>query len=92
MGFRKCTVSYCDVNGVEHSVEVSADSLYEAVAQGLRVFRENDAPVSSRADMLTPSNLQQALTRPCHWINIPHRRRVMCLRSRRQCITASVLV
>lgn len=30
------------MNGVEHSVEVSADSLYEAVAQGLRVFREND--------------------------------------------------
>ncbi len=26
----------------EHSVEVTADSLYEAVAQGLRVFREND--------------------------------------------------
>src|SRR5712692_4491649 len=37
-----CTVSYCDLNGVEHAVEVMADSLYEAVAQGLRVFREND--------------------------------------------------
>jgi len=35
-------VSYCDLNGVEHAVEVTADSLYEAVAQGLRVFREND--------------------------------------------------
>lgn len=31
-----------DPNGVEHTVEVSADSLYEAVAQGLRVFRESD--------------------------------------------------
>ena len=28
--------------GVEHVIEVTADSLYEAVAQGLRVFREND--------------------------------------------------
>jgi len=37
-----CKVSYCDLNGVEHTVEVSAESLYEAVAQGLRVFREND--------------------------------------------------
>ena len=35
-------MSYCDLNGVEHAVEVTADSLYEAVAQGLRVFREND--------------------------------------------------
>jgi hypothetical protein len=42
MGLRKCRVSYCDPSGVEHVVEVTADSLYEAVAQGLRVFREND--------------------------------------------------
>jgi hypothetical protein len=42
VGLRRCRVSYCDLNGVEHSVEVSAESLYEAVAQGLRVFREND--------------------------------------------------
>jgi hypothetical protein len=28
--------------GVEHTVDVTADSLYEAVAQGLRVFRQND--------------------------------------------------
>ncbi len=35
-------MSYCDLNDVEHAVEVSAGSLYEAVAQGLRVFREND--------------------------------------------------
>jgi hypothetical protein len=42
VGLRKCKVSYCDPSGVEHTVEVTADSLYEAVAQGLRVFREND--------------------------------------------------
>src|SRR5713101_2218106 len=42
VGARTCTVSYCDLNGVEHAVEVTADSLYEAVAQRLRVFREND--------------------------------------------------
>ena len=35
-------MSYCDPNGVEHTVEVTADLLYEAVARGLRVFREND--------------------------------------------------
>jgi hypothetical protein len=31
-----------DLQGCEHTVEVTANSLYEAVAQGLRVFREND--------------------------------------------------
>jgi hypothetical protein len=42
VGLRKCGVSYCDPNGVEHTVEVTVDSVYEAVAQGLRVFRDND--------------------------------------------------
>jgi hypothetical protein len=36
------TVSCHDLKGVEHSVEVTADSLYEAVAQGLRAFRKNE--------------------------------------------------
>jgi hypothetical protein len=31
-----------DLNGVEHTVEVTADTLYEAVAQGLRAFRDAD--------------------------------------------------
>jgi hypothetical protein len=42
VGLRTCIVSYCDLKGVEYAVEVTADSLYEAVAQGLRVFRAND--------------------------------------------------
>jgi hypothetical protein len=42
VGLRTRKVSCCDLNGIEHIVEVTADSLYEAVAQGLRVFREND--------------------------------------------------
>jgi hypothetical protein len=39
---RTCIVSYCDLKGLQHVIEVTADSFYEAVAQGLRVFREND--------------------------------------------------
>jgi hypothetical protein len=39
---RVCIVSCCDLKGVEHSLEVTAAALYEAVAQGLRAFREND--------------------------------------------------
>jgi hypothetical protein len=42
VGLRTCTVSCCDLRGVEHAIEVTADSLNEAVAQGLRAFREND--------------------------------------------------
>ena len=42
MALRICRVTCCDLKGVEHSVEVTADTLYEAVAHGLRVFREAD--------------------------------------------------
>ena len=35
-------MSCCDADGVEHSVEVSAGSLYEAIARALQVFRQHD--------------------------------------------------
>ena len=38
MPLRTCTVSYKDPEGIRHSVEVPADSLYETAALGLRVF------------------------------------------------------
>jgi hypothetical protein len=37
-----CRVSYRDVDGIEHAVEVSADSLYEAVAEAVCRFRRDD--------------------------------------------------
>jgi hypothetical protein len=37
---RRCRVTCCDIEGVEHAVEVSADSLYEAVARGLAALRD----------------------------------------------------
>jgi len=42
MGIRTCLVSCEDLNGIEHTVEITAGTLYEAVAQALRLFREND--------------------------------------------------
>jgi hypothetical protein len=42
MAVRTCKVNCRDTHGVEHTAEVSAQSVYEAVAQGLRVFREHD--------------------------------------------------
>src|SRR5579872_4755725 len=34
-----CSVSYQDIEGVKHSVEVSADSLYEAAALGMAAMK-----------------------------------------------------
>ena len=42
MGLRTCKVSCLDANGAEHAVEVTARSLYEAVARGLHVLRQRD--------------------------------------------------
>ena len=42
MALKTCKVSGRDSNGVEHAVEVTARTLYEAVARGLHVLRQND--------------------------------------------------
>ena len=42
MTLKACKVSCFDLQGVEHTVEVSAGSVYEAVAQALRIFRGNE--------------------------------------------------
>ena len=42
MALKTCRVSCVDLGGIEHTVEVTAGSLYEAVAQALRIFRDND--------------------------------------------------
>jgi hypothetical protein len=39
---RICRVSCRDIEDIEHAVEVNAESLYEAVARGLAVFRNAD--------------------------------------------------
>jgi hypothetical protein len=36
-----CKVSCFDLKEVKHTVEVSAASVYEAVAEALRIFRDN---------------------------------------------------
>jgi hypothetical protein len=41
MAVRTCKVT-CSVTIIEHTVEVSAQSVYEAVAQALRVFRDQE--------------------------------------------------
>jgi hypothetical protein len=42
VALKTCKVSCIDLQGVEHAAEVSAGSVYEAVAQALRIFRDNE--------------------------------------------------
>jgi len=42
MPARICIVSFKDWNGMEHAVEVSAETLYEAAALGLKEFRSSE--------------------------------------------------
>lgn len=37
-----CTVSYLDTSGIRHTVELEAESLFEAVVLGVAAFREHD--------------------------------------------------
>jgi hypothetical protein len=39
---KTCKVSCFDLKEVKHTVEVSAGSVYKAVAQALRIFRDNN--------------------------------------------------
>jgi hypothetical protein len=42
MPVRSCRVTIKDMDGVKHTVEVTAETLYEAVALGLVALRGND--------------------------------------------------
>src|SRR5438270_4590089 len=42
MSVRSCRVAIKDMEGVTHTVEVTAATLYEAVAQGLAALRGNE--------------------------------------------------
>jgi hypothetical protein len=42
MAVRSCRVSIQDLEGITHTVEVTAESLFEAVAQGLAALRGRD--------------------------------------------------
>jgi len=42
MPVRSCRVTICDLAGIAHTVQVSAATLYEAVALGLAAIRSSD--------------------------------------------------
>ncbi len=56
MAVQTCRVTCRDAQGVEHTVQVTAQSLFESVAQALRVFREHewsDDPTGSASVVVT---------------------------------------
>src|SRR5437763_1349103 len=42
MADRACIVSFKDVRGITHSVEVMAESLFEAAVRGVKILRSGD--------------------------------------------------
>ncbi len=42
VALRTCTVSFSGPSGVRHSVEVTAESVYEAAALGVSALRKNE--------------------------------------------------
>lgn len=42
-----CIVSFVDLDGLKHSVEVQADGLYEAAVLGLAAFKKHDCQPGS---------------------------------------------
>ena len=61
MGQKHCRVSLDDLEGTVHWVEVTADSLYEAVARGMKALQSKDwsAPGEFQA-----SYIEVAVTEP----------------------------
>jgi hypothetical protein len=65
----KCTVSYTDSGGVEHVVEVTAGSLFEAAALGLEAFAAGELTESRPA----PATILEIVATP---VPVTHRVRV----------------
>ena len=51
MPVRTCTVSFTGHDGIRHSVNVEAETLYEAVVLASRAFRENDCAPGSASQL-----------------------------------------
>lgn len=68
-----CIVSFTDLEGLRHSVEVEADSLYEAAVRATVVFRKHDHdPGVSKLDVEVRTSITHTLTlyRVREWLKI----------------------
>jgi len=60
-----CIVSFVDLDGIRHSVEVEAESLYEAGALAIRTFRQHNCPPGpiTKLDVEIRSSVTHTVTR-----------------------------
>lgn len=61
VALRTCKVVCRDAQNIEHAVEVTAQTLYEAVARALRIFRDDDWRESPEG---TPSTVAVKIRSP----------------------------
>ena len=68
-----CTVSYLDTEGIRHSVEVEADTLYEAVVLAVKTFKQHNCEPSdiSKLDVEVRSSVTHTVTlkKVRQWLN-----------------------
>lgn len=69
----KCFVSYLDISGIRHAVEVEAESMYEAAALATKTFKEHDCEPGAMAqlDVEIRTSVTHSLTvkRLHEWLN-----------------------
>ena len=69
----RCVVSYLDTSGIRHTVEVEAQSLYEAAVLAIKVFRQHDCEPreANQLEIEVRSSVVHTLTiRKIHdWLN-----------------------
>ena len=70
-------VSYLDISGIRHTVEIEADSLYEAAALALHTFRQHNCEpgVMGKLEVEIRSSVTHTLTveRLETWLKIPRK-------------------
>jgi hypothetical protein len=75
---RACTVGFIDSRGVRHSVEITADSLFEAAVLGLKALRSADLKEPPSRTSVFEIEVRQPTTRHrvslvqvAQWLNGP---------------------
>jgi hypothetical protein len=69
-----CIVSYRDIEGLRHTVEVQAESLFEAAILAMRIFRQHGCEPTdvSQIDVEIRSSVTHTVTlkKVHHWLNV----------------------
>jgi hypothetical protein len=79
MAIKSCKVICCDTEDIEHAVSVSAESLYDAIAQSLKIFRTSEWTSHIAANTVITVRIKEAEIehglRVCDWLEHSNRSR-----------------